>query len=116
MFLQCLDSNWQSAVHGVGDYEHECFWAGLGDSGYEVVDYSCVDLEEIWSCMSQGRFIGGKVSLPSRVIPGLRAIPAGITTISEPLRAFVRPSLSGKNPLTLAGVSMWLRSIATPGA
>ena len=49
-------------------------------------------------------------------MPGLRAIPAGITTISEPVRAFVKPSLSGRKPVTLAEVSMWLRSIATPGA
>jgi len=42
--------------------------------------------------------------------------PAGIMTKLAPFNALERPSFSGKNPVTFAGVSMWLRSIAIPGA
>ena len=47
MLLQCLDGDWEGAVHGIGDYEDECFWAGGCDASYEIADYSCVDFEEI---------------------------------------------------------------------
>lgn len=65
------------------------------------------------------------LDLPSRVIPGLRAIPkradlltslsdrfeglylpAGMTTRPAPFKAFVNPSFSARYPVTFAGVSM----------
>mmetsp|Transcript_8794 Transcript_8794/g.12798 ORF Transcript_8794/g.12798 Transcript_8794/m.12798 type:complete len:80 (+) Transcript_8794:1548-1787(+) len=42
----------------------------------------------------------------SRVIPGLRGTPAGITTRSDPLRHVAKPSSSGEAPNTLAFVGM----------
>ncbi len=49
----------------------------------------------------------------SRVIPGLRATPAGITTTSAPSRALVKSS--PVKPSTVTSVGMWLKSVATPG-
>mmetsp|Transcript_36749 Transcript_36749/g.55476 ORF Transcript_36749/g.55476 Transcript_36749/m.55476 type:complete len:222 (+) Transcript_36749:579-1244(+) len=49
----------------------------------------------------------------SRVMPGLRGTPAGITTTSQPSRAFVRSS--PVYPVVLAPVAMCERSAATPG-
>ena len=39
--------------------------------------------------------------LPSRVMPGLRGTPAGMTTISAPLRAWARPEGVASWPMTL---------------
>mmetsp|Transcript_33781 Transcript_33781/g.46777 ORF Transcript_33781/g.46777 Transcript_33781/m.46777 type:complete len:233 (-) Transcript_33781:62-760(-) len=50
----------------------------------------------------------------SRVMPGLRGTPAGITTTSAPASAAPSDSLP-TYPITLHGESMWLRSAATPG-
>lgn len=36
----------------------------------------------------------------SRVMPGLRGTPAGMTTTSHPVRASLRPLLSGTWPVT----------------
>ena len=41
-----------------------------------------------------------QTNVPSRVIPGLRGTPAGMRTISEPLRASARPDGVGSNPRT----------------
>ena len=52
----------------------------------------------------------------SRVMPGLRGTPAGMRTISAPLRASFRPEPSGVGlwPETTLLVLMWPRSAATP--
>ncbi|ANB15276.1 hypothetical protein AWJ20_2902 [Sugiyamaella lignohabitans] len=42
----------------------------------------------------------------SLVIPGLRGIPAGMTTMSAPVKAPLRPSSLGRNPLTGPAVEM----------
>ena len=49
----------------------------------------------------------------ARVIPGLRATPAGINTTSAPSNAL--PKSSPEKPSTLISVGMWLTSFATPG-
>mmetsp|Transcript_13014 Transcript_13014/g.33529 ORF Transcript_13014/g.33529 Transcript_13014/m.33529 type:complete len:318 (+) Transcript_13014:249-1202(+) len=49
----------------------------------------------------------------SRVMPGLRGTPAGITTTSQPSRALV--SSSPVKPVHEELVAMWERSAATPG-
>mmetsp|Transcript_9001 Transcript_9001/g.26978 ORF Transcript_9001/g.26978 Transcript_9001/m.26978 type:complete len:228 (+) Transcript_9001:539-1222(+) len=50
----------------------------------------------------------------SRVIPGLRGTPAGMTTRSAPSSAL--PRFSGPTkPSAVEGVLQWLRSLATPG-
>merc|ERR1719230_1275254 len=49
----------------------------------------------------------------SRVIPGLRGTPAGITTTSQPVRAFLRSS--PEKPSTVPFVDIWDKSTATPG-
>ena len=41
-------------------------------------------------------------------------LPAGMTTSSAPVNAFSSPLSAGKYPDTLAGVSMWFKSVATP--
>ena len=48
-----------------------------------------------------------------RSIPGLRAIPAEIKTMSAFTRA--GEGSSPEKPSTLTGVGMWLKSAATPG-
>ena len=47
----------------------------------------------IWSIVPLGHYKVG--CSPSRVMPGLRGTPAGIKTISAPLKASSRPVLSG---------------------
>jgi len=49
----------------------------------------------------------------SRVIPGLRGTPAGMTTTSQPVNA--SSNCSAPYPDTFTPVGMWLRSAATPG-
>merc|ERR1719464_1315239 len=49
----------------------------------------------------------------SRVIPGLRGTPAGMTTTSQPSKDFFRSSPT--KPVHLAPVQMCERSAATPG-
>jgi hypothetical protein len=51
---------------------------------------------------------------PSRVIPGFRGTPAGITTTSAPERAALRPDGVGSYPVTVLSVLTWLISAATP--
>src|SRR5687767_9169924 len=50
----------------------------------------------------------------SRVMPGLRGTPAGIRTISAPLRHSARPVALGSYPLTVDLVLTWEISAATP--
>ncbi|EPY32646.1 malate dehydrogenase [Strigomonas culicis] len=50
----------------------------------------------------------------SRVMPGLRGTPAGMSTRSTPVTASA--SCSAPKPTTLEEVEMWERSAATPGA
>ena len=42
-----------------------------------------------------GGEIGERGEVPSRVMPGFLGTPAGIRTISEPVRASLRPFASG---------------------
>ena len=49
----------------------------------------------------------------SRVMPGLRATPAGMTTTSQPSKALGKSS--PVKPSTQTSVGIWLRSLATPG-
>lgn len=59
----------------------------------------------------------------SRVMPGLRGTPAGMTTTSAPVRVASRPPLpvsghdtgEGSEPVVEDFVGMWDRSAATPG-
>ena len=50
----------------------------------------------------------------SRVMPGLRGMPAGMITSSVPWRALAMPSFSGRKPVTGAAELMCDRSVATP--
>jgi len=43
--------------------------------------------------------------VPSRVMPGLRGTPAGITTISAPLSASARPEGVASWPMTFLSIS-----------
>mmetsp|Transcript_6947 Transcript_6947/g.15210 ORF Transcript_6947/g.15210 Transcript_6947/m.15210 type:complete len:204 (+) Transcript_6947:503-1114(+) len=59
----------------------------------------------------------------SRVMPGLRGTPAGMTTTLAPVSAASRPELpdggqlpeEGNEPVTFALLGMWDKSAATPG-
>lgn len=44
-----------------------------------------------------------------------RGMPAGITTMSAPVKAFFMPSSAGRKPSMRATVEMWERSAVTPG-
>jgi hypothetical protein len=119
MFLQRLDGNWKSTVHGIRDYKDERVGTCRSDASDKATYHSCVDLEEVCRAVRLGTYVKMRAmrdGLPSRVIPGLRAMPAGMTTMPAPVKALFRPSLSGRKPDTFEGVSMWFKSIATPGA
>ena len=133
MFLQRLNGNWERAVYRVGNDEHICIRAGFRDSYHKVLDYAGVHFKEICEvvrpCSSMilvfsyhresfRAFVQylNKISANSREDRAGDFLPAGITTISAPASDFFKPSLSGRNPVTFEGVSMWSRSTATPGA
>jgi len=42
-------------------------------------------------------------------------MPAGMTTMSAPVKAFLRPSSAGRWPSMVAMEEMWDRSAVTPG-
>ena len=52
--------------------------------------------------------------IPSRVMPGFLGTPAGMRTISAPVRACFKPLASGWYPVTTLLVLMWPISAATP--
>ncbi len=67
------------------------------------------------SAMSQRpRASPGGWTVPSLVMPGFLGTPAGIRTISDPVRACFKPSASGWWPVTTLLVLIWLMSAATP--
>jgi hypothetical protein len=90
------------ATHRVGDDEdvglRGVLCGGLG----QVADNGGVGVEEICttSAAVDKLLDGAEYSIPSRVMPGLRGTPAGIRTISAPLRAWPRPEGVGSYPWT----------------
>jgi hypothetical protein len=66
------------------------------------------------ACASSATMDALVLNRSSRVMPGLRGTPAGMTTTSAPSSALCRLSLPLK-PVTLARVLMCDRSAATPG-
>ena len=66
------------------------------------------------ACASSATMDAFVLNRSSRVIPGLRGTPAGMTTTSAPSSALCRFSLPLK-PVVLARVLMCDRSAATPG-
>jgi hypothetical protein len=69
---------------------------GLG----EVADDRGVGVEQVCVILTHASFVGSIRSIPSRVMPGLRGTPAGMTTISAPLRASARPEGVASCPVT----------------
>jgi hypothetical protein len=53
-------------------------------------------------------------NVPSLVIPGFLGTPAGMRTISAPVKHSLSPDGVGSYPLTVLLVLMWLISAATP--
>lgn len=89
-------------AYGVRDDENvglgSVFGGGLG----QIADDGSVGVEEVWQRqdLQLGQITSS--SVPSRLIPGLRGTPAGIKTISLPLRASARPVGVGSYPRTCA--------------
>lgn len=96
--LEDLGDDGDGRVDGVGNDTNASLGGGLGGSGGEVADDRGVGLrtengQRIRTSSSRRAVLTLKRS--SRVIPGLRGIPAGMITTSAPSRAFLRPSFSG---------------------
>jgi hypothetical protein len=97
--LEDLGGDGDGAVDGVGDDEDKGIRAVFGDTLHEVSDNAGVDLEQVvtghtrlaccslWLVTAHACFVGGC---------NLRGIPAGMTTISAPVKAFFIPSSLGR--------------------
>lgn len=126
--LEDLGGDGHGAVDGVGDDQDEGVGCEVGDALHEARHNARVDLEQIvaghaWlacrkttsvrsatgprQCRHLCRGIEGDVNS--------RGMPAGMTTISAPVSAFLRPSSAGKKPSMEAMEEMWDRSAVTPG-
>lgn len=99
--LEDLGGNGDGGVDGVGDDQDESLGAILGDTLNEIADDAGVDLEEIITGHTGLAYL--LVSWEEALIVSflglyLRGIPAGMTTTSAPVRAFLRPSSLGRKP------------------
>ena len=96
--LEELGGNGDGGVDRVGDDKDVGLGAVLGDALNEALDDAGVDLEEVvtgharlacrWSARSNADSIAENCYV--------RGIPAGMTTMSAPLRACARPSSLGR--------------------
>lgn len=96
--LEDLGDNGDGRVDGVGNDTNASLGGGLGGSGGEVADDRGVGLRREpgqRNRTNSSHHSALTLKRSSRVIPGLRGIPAGMITTSAPSRAFLRPSLSG---------------------
>ena len=102
--LEDLGTDGHSAVDRIRYHKDVCVRGGVCDGFGEVTDDGRVGVEEVYRLRLSGDIAGiGKPrlggleqgDLPSRVMPGFRGTPAGMRTISAPVRACFRPSASG---------------------
>ena len=98
--LEDLGGNGDGGVDGVGDDKDESLGAVLGDTLDQITDNAGVDLEKVITGHTGLTFFIGQFGSSNCVIFGLdlRGIPAGMTTTSAPVRAFLRPSSLGRKP------------------
>jgi len=95
--LQYLGSDWDGAVDWVGDDKEVGVWAVLGDTLDEVANDAGVDLEEIVTGHTWLACGGVSIGTPQDYMRWYeRGIPAGITTMSAPVKAFFMPSSAGR--------------------
>jgi hypothetical protein len=101
-FLQC------SYAYRVGD-DQDVGLGGVVSGGLgQVADDGGVGVEQVWQMLMQISRDKSIPCLPSRVMPGLRGTPAGMTTISAPLRASARPEGVASCPVTFCElVASW---------
>lgn len=98
--LENLGCDWNGAVDWVGDDEDVGLRAELGDTLDKVAYDSSVDLEEVvashawlaWSGVSSAMLVS------KSGIVNVRGMPAGMTTMSAPVKAFFMPSSFGRKP------------------
>lgn len=97
--LENLGGNWHSAVDGVGDDEHVGVWAVLGDTLDQVTHNSGIDLEEVVAGHARLACIVSALAgtgIELCVWAVVRGMPAGMTTMSAPVKAFFMPSSFGR--------------------
>lgn len=82
-------------------------------TGFEMIQTSASG--HVWAIavVKSATMVAFTLKRSSRVMPGLRGTPAGITTTSQPSSAFFS-SAGPTCALTLHLVSMWLKSAPTP--
>ena len=98
-----LGADGYGAVDWVCNDENVGFWGGVCNGFGEVSNDRGVGIEKVcrWSLLegilSYGRVLEmrERSALPSRVMPGFLGTPAGMRTISAPVRACFKPSASG---------------------
>lgn len=88
------------STYRVGDDEDVGLGGVVGGGLGQVADDGGVGVEQVWANVSRSTCEHTVVVIPSRVMPGLRGTPAGMRTISEPLRASARPVGVGSYPRT----------------
>lgn len=99
--LEDLGGNGDGGVDGVGDDQDESLGAILGDTLNEIADNAGVDLEEVitgHTGLAYSWVSWEEAPIVSFLDLYLRGIPAGMTTTSAPVRAFLRPSSLGRKP------------------
>jgi len=98
--LEDFGGNGDGAVHGVGDDEDKGLGAVLDNALDQALDDAGVDLEEVvtgharLACV----YMLSSCSEDTMMAVGLRGMPAGMTTMSAPVNAFLRPSSAGRKP------------------
>jgi hypothetical protein len=88
-------------AHRVRDDEDVGLGGVVSGSLGQVADNGGVGVEQVCAILVCVTFQKtSQLCLPSRVMPGLRGTPAGMTTISAPLRASARPEGVASWPVT----------------
>jgi hypothetical protein len=101
--LHDFRNDWHGGVDGVADDGNDWFRGDLRALG----QYLAQPVARVLTIPAL------MLKRSSRVIPGLRGIPAGMTTTEQPVRASLSPS--PMYPVVLAGVLTCDKSAATPG-
>jgi len=91
-------------THWVGDDANVGFWAVFGACLGQITDNGGIGVEKICCQLARCILNDGQIiqlNLPSRVMPGFLGTPAGIMTISAPLRQSLRSDGVWSYPVTL---------------
>lgn len=96
--LEDLGGDWDGAVDWVGDDKDVGVRAVLGDTLDQVADDTGVDLEEIITSHTWLAYKSVSAELKWYYWLHSRGMPAGMTTMSAPVKAFFMPSSAGRYP------------------